>query len=220
MVSKTTMVSMYQYIDLTAEHFTLTFDSANIPRCSSECTHQRSCTRCAQGFAVIAKLKEWLHQKRSEAGMSKLDEHDLGQHLSELNDAHKNLIEYRSHLARQLSESLYDDYEAKNLLANCAVVLSNFKMKILSVFFHENWNKFFGKDGIPCLRFMITYGQAIQTKKVEFVMILTNDTTQDAAMVKSTKCHIYRHLLLTQIDTVYFRSDSAASFNCDFAHAC
>ena len=93
--------------------------------------------------------------------------------------ARENLVEYQSHLARQLSESQFDDDEARNLKLDTAIVASDCKMKILSVFFRENQNKFFGKHGTPCLGFMMQYLELVDgtpRKVVEFVMMLTDDT--------------------------------------------
>ena len=111
------------------------------------------------------------------------------QRLEELRydiECRKNdLVEFRSHLARHLSEEEKAKEELANLADDEAIVTSDYKMKILSCFFRKNQKKWFGKRGTSMLGFMITTNpkdeeqRAKGVKEVNFVMMVTDDTLQD-----------------------------------------
>jgi hypothetical protein len=94
----------------------------------------------------------------------------------------EDLVEYRSHMARHLSEDISAADKLENLKDNEAIVTSDYKMKILSCFFRENQKKWFGKRDTSLLGFMITTNltdeesKAKGLKDVTFVMMVTDMT--------------------------------------------
>ena len=199
-------------------------EKTQVPACPQQGTHKECCKRCDEGFAILETLGEWIEAKRNRPGMNKLQKDDHGHRFAELQMAHENLVEYRSHLARQLSEGQFDDDEARNLKIDTAIIASDYKMKILSVFFRENQNKFFGKHGTLCLGFMMQYLELVDEtsrKVVEFAMMLTDNTRQDAIQVLSRKYLLFSKFMPpSHIRKTIFRSDGARCSNCDLMKAC
>jgi hypothetical protein len=140
--------------------------------------------------------------------------------LNWLEQITKDLTEYRSHLARHKLEQDFDDAEfLQDLDDSTALVISDFKMKILSCFFRENQLKFFGKRGTSCLGFfMITTNPTDPDarengiKDVKFVMMFTDDANQDEQSVAAAKHEIYSNHLPEGITKVFFHSDGAGCF--------
>jgi hypothetical protein len=151
--------------------------------------------------------------------MATRQKQELEQFIAELDLAIEDLTEYRGHLARHLSEGEFDAKELAELADDTAVVTSDFKMKILSVFFRENQNKFFGKRGTTCLGFMILYNSTDpklreqNKKEAEYVMLFTDDSLQDETEVMCGKAYVYANLLRDHISKVIFRADGAGCFS-------
>jgi hypothetical protein len=133
-----------------------------------------------------------------------------------------DLIEYRSHLARHLSEDKHAKKELHDLADDEAIVTSDYKMKILACFFRENQKKWFGKRGTSMLGFMITTNsldeddKAKGIKQVSFVMMVTDDALQDEHEVACAKSIIYKQYLPPHVRKVRFTSDGAGCFKSQF----
>lgn len=136
-----------------------------------------------------------------------------------------DLIEYRSHLARHLSEDEYAKKELSNLADDEAIVTSDYKMKILACFFRENQKKWFGKRGTSMLGFMITTNSTDEgdkekgVKKISFVMMVTDDCLQDEHEVACAKNTVYKKYLPDHVTKVRFTSDGAGCFKSQFHRA-
>ena len=109
----------------------------------------------------------------------------------------------------------------RSLKKDTAIVVSDFKMKILSMYFRENQRKFFGKRGTACLGFMVMTnvdGKEGQVDVHFFFFFFSNDTAQDSTFVMAGKAYIYSEFLPTQFpdDTKiksHFESDGAGAYN-------
>jgi hypothetical protein len=129
-----------------------------------------------------------------------------------------NLSEYRSHMARHLSEDVWGADLLEKLGDDEAVVTSDYKMKILSCFFRENQKKWFGKRGTSLLGFMIASNasdeesRAKGIKEVTFVMMITDDCLQDDWEVACAKSVLYKEYLPAHVTKVHFVSDGAGCF--------
>jgi hypothetical protein len=129
-----------------------------------------------------------------------------------------DLVEYRSHMARHLSEDIAAAKVLDNLADDEAVVTSDYKMKILSCFFRENQKKWFGKRGTSLLGFMIASNasdeesRAKGIKEVTFVMMITDDCLQDDWEVACVKNVVYKEYLPKHVKKVHFVSDGAGCF--------
>jgi hypothetical protein len=101
---------------------------------------------------------------------------------------------------------------------NKAIVTSDYKMKILSCFFREDQNKWFGKWGTSLLDFMITTNstneetKAKELKEVTFVMMVTNDCLQDDWDMACANIVVHMECLPKHIKKVHFVLDGAGCF--------
>jgi hypothetical protein len=184
---------------------------------------------------LLARLVQFRERQaavaRDAITMRNLSEQELLalQQLEELRhdiDCRKaDLIEYRSHMARHLSEDIWAAEQLENLKDDEAIVTSDFKMKILSCFFRENQKKWFGKRGTTLLGFMITTNatdeesKAKGLKEVTFVMMVTDDCLQDDWEVACAKSIVYKEYLPERTKKVQFVSDGAGCFKSQLQRA-
>lgn len=143
------------------------------------------------------------------------------QDLEDIRMCTQNLLTYRSHLARHKAEDKYGRNEIDNLEYDEAVIISDYKMKILPVAFRENQKKWFGKKGTTMIGFMIicfppnteeSGGTSNAGKEVYFVMMLTDDSLQDDHAVVCAKSILYNECLPNHVKFTKFCSDGAGNF--------
>ena len=195
--------------------------------CPNHGSHKAACVECAAPFAVISRLSEFLSEKTAAAAANananslRLQQH-LGEYAYNIDTMASNLKEYRSHLARHKSEAEFDTTETAELGDDTAIVVSDWKMKILACFFRENQAKWFGKRGTSCIGFMIISNStdpAVREKglkEVQFIMMFTDDTKQDDHSVACAKAEIYQHHLPQHVSKVIFRADGAGCFKSSY----
>jgi hypothetical protein len=70
--------------------------------------------------------------------MSQFQKDEIGEAQWELDTAIDDMKEYRGHIARHVSEGSYNADSMRNLPYYSADVRSDYKMKILWTWFHEN----------------------------------------------------------------------------------
>ena len=189
--------------------------------CPSRLSHKPSCTQCAESFAVLEEIAAAI--KVLEVGANSRNAHPLEmQKLDQLkfdtNTCTEDLLEYRGHLARQISELEKAREELEGLDDITAKIVSDYKMKALSCFFRENQKKWFAKRGTTTLGFMIITNpldadlNAKGMKDVTFAMMVTNDGRQDAWAVQCAKSYIYETMLPKRIKKAIFVADGAGCF--------
>lgn len=191
-------------------------------KCDSKEFHMNSCEQCSSSYAIVGDELKGLHaSKKAQLEARVASDFELQQHENKgaaIDSIGKDLTEYRGHLARHKSEADHDEDAINSLANDTAIVISDFKMKILSCFFRENQLKFFGKRGTSCLGFMIISNpedaEARQNgvKEVKFVMMFTDDSLQDEVAIASAKTEIYCNHLPEGIEKVHFHSDGAGAF--------
>ena len=189
--------------------------------CNNMNQHENSCENCSKSYGVIDELRELAVIKRrqlADRGCS-MKEQDQGEDTEiEIETCLSDLDEYRGHLARHKSEADFDADELDSLADDTAVVISDFKMKILSCFFRENQLKFFGKRGTSCLGFMVITNsedaevRANGIKEVKFIMMFSDDAKQDELSIASAKYEVYTKHLPPEVSKVRFHSDGAGAF--------
>ena len=196
--------------------------------CEEHESHNPACIECVSAYAVISKFSDKLNERKLAAANSGLPSsqrtlQELDEYTFDLQESAKDLTEYRSHLARHKAEGDFDLQEMRTLPDNTAIVVSDWKMKILSCFFRENQAKWFGKRGTSCLGFMIISNavddatvQEKGIKEVQFAMMFTDDTKQDDQAVASAKREIYSNHLPDHVDRVIFCADGASCFKSAF----
>ena len=154
----------------------------------------------------------------TEENSTTKQKNELHQLRYEVETCIHNLCEYLGHLARQTAEEEKAMQELEDLLDNEALVICDYKMKILACYFRENQKKFFGKRGTTTFGSMIvTNPEDVElktkgVKDVSFVMLVTNDSLQDDWAVVCAKCYIYKECLPKHIKKVIFVADGAGCF--------
>ncbi len=155
--------------------------------------------------------------------------------IADVDNARTNLMRLRSHTARkQVVEAQQSRKRMNSLQPDEAIVVMDFKQKILQSYYRENQQKYFAKRGISCLGVMIiTRPQCDDESEMSddyldatFMLLLSNDTTQDATYINAAKNYIYNEVLPTKfsgLDTpikVRYVSDRAGAFNSNVSKAC
>ena len=187
------------------------FDTAGT-KCTAQ--HVAPCTGCAPLFEAIADLRARIAEQRAAAAVGVERASILLEMDHTLDCCLADLLAYRSHLARHVSEAAADEAELAGLQDHEAVVTCDYKMKVLSSYFRENQAKFFGKKGTSCLGFMIARNAAdgSASKDVSFAMCFTGDGLQDSHGIMCAKQLVYSTLLPEGITHVIFKADGAGCF--------
>lgn len=185
--------------------------------CGCRDTHKNSCVDCARGFKIIRRVEE-LHQTKKEdtsVARSPVEQNRIEDDAQRICECRRRLNVYRSHLARHLAEGEYEHDAIANLPRHRAETISDFKCRILSCFFREGQQKFFGKKGTACLGFMVMMKCLTDDTMTDaiFVYMMSNDTTQDAQFVLSGKYELYKNHLPARITETGFRCDGAGCFS-------
>ena len=138
----------------------------------------------------------------------------------------QNMIDYRAHLILKYDEKEAEKEQLIGLTDHQAIVIADWKMKILEAFHRETQVKFFGKRGTSLLGFMvISNDQEIyemderRLKNIQFHFFLTDDTTQDNTSVNAAKCILYKKFLPRHVQEVHFRADGAGCFSSNLSKA-
>ena len=190
--------------------------------------HEGPCNDCEKSFQVFSDLLRIAQRVKALPNLSCPDKEKYLELELEIKKCRQNLIDWRSHIVRKKVESDFTRNQNQSLKQNEAVVVSDYKMKILATYFRENQKKFFAKRGTSCLGFMILTNVDSKegTVDVNFVLLFSNDTTQDANFVLSAKAYIYSEFVPTlfpdDIGTinVKFESDGAGCFNSSALKGC
>jgi len=193
-------------------------------------THCGLCKDCMDSFHVFQDLHKLYDQAYNRATELKLfdceakliDDFDLWSRG--LNLFERNFLKYRAHLAQAEDEGLADAQFYDKLKEGQAVVIMDFKMKILSSLYREAQIDWFGKSGFSCLGALILMPAGADENKVVYHLFISGDTTQDSEYVNTVKEYLYKYILPTYgIEEVHFRCDGAGCFvaagiKAQFAH--
>ena len=104
---------------------------------------------------------------------------------------------WRSHIARKKVEGAYSSAQLYSLKEDYVIVISDFKMKLLNMYFRESTQMFYGKRGTVYLRMRVlsNVNHKEETVDVDVFLLLSNGTTQDTEMVLAGKAFIYDKIL-------------------------
>ena len=193
--------------------------------CTSE--HKGPCKECEDSLQVFSDMIDLAKKAQSIQGIPPEKKEQYFELQKEIEKCRKNLIDWRSHIVRKKVESGFSRDEISSLQPDEAIVVSDFKMKILPMYFRENQRKFFGKRGTACLGFMVLTNAEGKDGEVDvhFFFFFSNDTTADTNFVLAGKSYIYSEFLPKELPEaqrikVRFESDGAAAFNSNTAKAC
>ena len=84
---------------------------------------------------------------------AKLQIDKINEMTHEIEDCRQNLMDYRAHLALKFEEHQGNIGLRNDLKDNEAEVICDWKMKLLSCYYQENQQLFFGKRGTSCIGF-------------------------------------------------------------------
>jgi len=186
--------------------------------------HEGVCSKCNQSFAIFPLIDEMLVAVKEV--LADLDD-ELLMYEHQLKTCRQNLIDYRAHLVLKFDEKEAEKDQLLTLSDNQAIVIADWKMKILEAFHRETQVKFFGKRGTSLLGFMVISNDLVtyemdgrRLKNVQFNFFITDDTTQDNTSVNAAKCILYQKFLPSHIKEVHFRADGAGCFSCNLTKIC
>lgn len=153
------------------------------------------CKECKDSFNLFAELFEFYSRT-----YTRLHEHNILPHkkcveddmlswLEEIRGGLRNLYEYRRHVAQKEDEAAFDKDFYRDLDEDVAIIIMDYKMKILSSYFREKQVDWFSKRGFSCLGAMIIFGSPDESlqNKVLYHLFISEDTTQNAAAVNDAK---------------------------------
>jgi hypothetical protein len=183
-----------------------------------ECTanHLGVCSRCFDSFTIFSKINELIEKVRLMPPRIPSLEDDIACFTYQLDICRQNLLEYRAHLVLKYDEREADKEELLNLQRHQCIIVCDWKMKILPMFYRETQQQFFGKRGTSMIGFMVIYhspDDELHEKQVEFHFFLTDDSTQDSTAVNAAKHLLYKEFLPSHVKEVFFRADGAGCFS-------
>ena len=190
-------------------------------------SHKSPCKDCENSFEVFSTLLGHARDAQTLTGVSKAVLEDYQELEKEIVKRRQNLIDLRSHMVRKKAEDDFYRHQMQSLKSNQCLVVSDFKMKILAMYYRENMKLFYGKRGTSCLGFMVITNteQENETVDVHFYLLFSDDTTQDANFVLSAKAALFETVLPnlfpeeTEKIECHFRADGAGCFNCNVVKA-
>ena len=197
-------------------------DDHDIIECPKQKDHAPPCTMCQRSFEIIMDLHELHGDIESDIKNNGHHEHpelldDILTWKEDITICHTNLQAYRAHIVHKFSEADFDKEEYLEIKEGEAVIISDYKMKILDSKFREAQEDWFAKSGSSLLGFEIHFLIREDGKLVRRVMyhfFISDDTTQDAQAVLCAKHYLYTHVLPKfGIKKVKFRCDGAGCFS-------
>ena len=153
--------------------------------------HGRSCADCAAAGGLFFSMRDLVERGKARNPRDIETIETLDETTGDIEDYEKNFIAYRAHLALKRHEADFDEQELQNLGDDEILVVSDWKMKILAVYFRENQQLWFGKRGSSMLGFMVIGTAADGTRQVKFYMFFTDDGCQDEYSVACAKMLLY-----------------------------
>lgn len=195
-------------------------------QCKKNREHENPCECCQESFELIITLMKLHGKAESTAELSgrytssPALEDDMESMKHEITLCMNNLIDYRAHLVHKFAESKFDEHFYDNLKSDEAVVICDWKMKILAAKYREAQAEWFSKRGISLLGFEIH--RKVESGKMEttYHFFVTDDTTQDAEAVICAKHYLYTKILPNMdLKKVHYRSDGAGCFSSKEAKA-
>lgn len=194
--------------------------------CPVDCRHDDACYDCEESFQVISDIKKLTQEAREREGVTKEEKEVYYELEQELTTCRSNLIEYRAHIARKRVEGKFQREQLQSLKYNEAIVICDFKMKILPTYFREAQNMYFSKRGTACCGFLLYTRSEVEGEvNAEYFYCFSDDTCQDTNMVLAAKSYIYSEHLPTLFPEgtsieVKWETDGAGCYNSALMKAC
>ena len=195
-------------------------------KCPAKGKHKPPCKQCQDSFEVLHELFD-LHdevKKKLEGNASYSDSPSLQDDImtwkDELNECVSNLVDYRAHSAHKVSEANFDREYYSNLPDDEAVLICDYKMKVLASRYREAQVDWYAKRGTTILGFELHFTDKNKERKVLYFLFVSDDTYQDSLAVLCAKHFMYTEVLpLFGIKKCHFRADGALCFSSKDAKA-
>ena len=142
-------------------------------------------------------------------------EDDIEELRAELDVFLSNLIGYRAHLVHKATEEDFDrDFYSQIKKCIEAMIICDWKMKILSSKYREAQQDWFTKRGSSLLGFEVHLKFEDSSTEVLYHFFISDDTLQDSEAVLCAKHYLYTKVLpMYGVKHVHFRSDGAGCFS-------
>ena len=157
--------------------------------------HIDPCGECIESFNVFADLFKFYDNVKSrlnEMNVLEADailQDDMESWHEDIIQCNRNFLDYRNHIAQAEDESIFDQEFYHDLPEDEAIVVMDFKMKILASMYREKQKDWFSKRGFSCLGALVIFGSSKESNENEVLyhLFLSNDTTQDGDYVNTVK---------------------------------
>ena len=105
--------------------------------------HNGSCNDCEKSFQVFSDLLFYSKYAKNKSGLTVTEKQPFDELEAEIIVCCQNLKEWRSHIVRKVVESEFSRSQLRDLKKDEAIVVSDFKMKILPMYLKETKREFF-----------------------------------------------------------------------------
>ena len=183
------------------------------------------CQDCQDSYSIFKDLLDFHEKAKNFIDASNICDmnpeiyDDMLQWENEIEVCRINLIDYRAHLSQKVSEQEFDKKYYLNIDDGEALVVADYKMKVLPSSYREKQIDWFSKRGISVLgveAHVIINGK----QEVFYHFFISDDVNQDAEAVLCAKHFLYSEVLPRyNVKSVKFRCDGAGCFSSNDAKA-
>lgn len=169
-------------------------------KCTKNHEHDGACFECKKSFDLFIELLDFhesVESKMKEVperlGFDSTIEDDMLTWKKDIMTGLENMLIYRAHIAQKEDEGAFDAAFYKDLKEDEAVVIMDYKMKILSSKYRKAQKDWFSKQGFSCLGILLSLGgdTSDDTMNVFYHMYISDDTTQDGEAVNNIKQYVH-----------------------------
>ena len=125
--------------------------------CEFRHEHSNPCAECVESFKIFADLFA-LHDEVKISLLEKevfdknpIIQDDMDGWEEDIHQFLRNILDYRRHIAQTEDEAKFDASFYSNLKSHEAIIIMDFKMKILASLYRERQKDWFSKRGFSCL---------------------------------------------------------------------
>ena len=177
------------------------------------------CQDCQDSFSIFKDLLDFHEKAKSFIEASNICDRnpeiydDMLQWENEIEVCRLNLIDYRAHLSQKVSEQEFDKKNYLNIDEGEALVVADYKMKVLPSSYREKQIDWFSKRGISVLGVEV-HVMINGKQEVFYHFFISDDGNQDSAAVLCAKHFLYSEVLPRyNLKSVQFRCDGAVCFS-------
>ena len=183
-----------------------------------------ACHDCQDSFELFSKLRKLF--KKVEGQFASTNAYNDNPALKDdvlvwnkqIDQAERNLIDFRAHLAQKVSEANFDQKNVQLEEGECLLVM-DYKMKVIPRSYREKMIDWYSKRGISVLGAEV-HLMIEDQRKVFYHFLISEDANQDSEAVFCAKHFLYQCILPKYgIKKVRFRCDGGPCFSSNDAKA-